>query len=138
MKLSKRNGEGSGVYGVHHDGLDFHVVKDGMRKGWIVTVRELVETAGVVHSLGQPNLFIAHEESLQDVRDVLDHWESTAVEGPPSWWRWARAASLGHDARMARQRAKWAAEDAAEAEKDAESSARWDALRAEVDEILGR
>lgn len=142
MKLSQRNGKGSGVYGVHHDGLDFHVVKDGMRKGWIVTVRELVETAGVVHSLGQPNLFTAREETLQDVRDALDHWESTAVEGSPSWWRWTRAASLGHDARMARQSAERvaleAAEDAADAAWWADRDEQHRALQAEIDEVLGR
>lgn len=136
MKLSQRNGKGSGVYGVHHDGLDFHVVKDGMRKGWIVTVRELVETAGVVHCLGQPNLFIVHEETLQDVRDALDHWSE--VEGPATWWRWSQACSQAHKTRMARRAEKFAREMAEYDREQDEEQSRWVALNAGVDALLGR
>ena len=92
MRLNKRNGEGSGVYGVHHDGLDFHIVKDSKGRGWKIIVRELVETAGIKHSLGQPDLFVAHEQSLSEIRAGLDRWDE--IEWAPSWWKWAKVMEL--------------------------------------------
>lgn len=105
MKLSQRNGKGSGVYGAHLGGLDFHVVKDGTSKGWIVTVRELVTTAGVTHSLGQPDLFRTYETRLKDVQDALDGWDESD-RGPVDLRRWNEAGAIGTRARWDREDAK--------------------------------
>lgn len=104
MKLSQRNGKGSGVYGVHLGGFDFHIIKDSEGRGWHVVVRRLVETAGVVHSLGQPDLFRTYETRLKDIRDALDGWDESD-RGPIDLRRWNEAAAIG-------ARARWDREDA--------------------------
>lgn len=103
MKLSQRNGKGSGVYGAHLGGLDFHVTPYG--RGWHVVVRRLVETAGVVHSLGQPDLFQTYETRLKDIRDALEGWDESD-RGPVDLRRWNEAGAIGARARWDREDAK--------------------------------
>lgn len=86
MKLTRRNA--GTAYGARLDGYDFHIAREG--KGWRVVIRELTTTVDVEHALGQPVLHVAHEDTLSEIRDILDEWPN--VDDYPSM-RWSTASS---------------------------------------------
>lgn len=101
MKLSRRNA--GSAYGVHAYGFDFHIHAEG--KGWRVLVRELVESVGVVHAIGQPVLHSAHEEKLSDIRAILDEFGNVDANEHPAV-RWRIASGRFFDKESAKLRAE--------------------------------
>lgn len=85
MKLTRRNA--GTAYGARAYGLDFHI-QPAEGKRWKVTIRELTTTVDVVHALGQPVLHIAYEDTLKDIRDILDEFEESN-DHPEMRWRLA-------------------------------------------------
>lgn len=53
----------------------YAIVKlDGRGSGWTLRIRRTVETAGVQHAIGQPNLHVVHVNTLAEGRDVAQRY----------------------------------------------------------------
>ena len=94
-KLNRRNA--GSAYGTHAHGLDFHIYRESGQKGWAIVVRPLTETAGVVHSLGQPEVITESYDRLSDIRAIIAEFGSVEGYDRDPWGRWMQASRIVFD-----------------------------------------
>lgn len=95
MKLNRRNA--GSAYGVHAHGLDFHIYRESGQKGWAIVIRPLAETAGVMHSLGQPELVSDSADKLGILRSIIAEFGNVEGHDRDVWGRWMKASRIVHD-----------------------------------------
>lgn len=71
MKLEYRNQHGSRFA---HDETREYLVRRSDRNGWVLKIRELIETAGVKHALGQPDIGTVYADTMREAKQIAQEY----------------------------------------------------------------
>lgn len=63
------------VYYGYDSDRQYAIIKlDGRGSGWSLRIRCTVETAGIQHAIGEPNLHVVHVDTLAEGREIAQRY----------------------------------------------------------------